>query len=45
MPLAAVDGMAVTTVEGLGNTRTGLNIVQVNSSIKVNYLRKILKKK
>lgn len=28
MPLAAVDGFAVTTVEGLGNTRDGLNPVQ-----------------
>ena len=30
MPLVAVDGFAVTTVEGLGNTRDGLNVVQVS---------------
>lgn len=29
MPLAAIDGFAVTTVEGLGNTRSGLDPVQV----------------
>ena len=31
MPLCAVDGMAVTTVEGIGSTKTVLHPVQVNN--------------
>ena len=30
-PLCSVDGMAVTTVEGIGSTRTTLHPVQVSS--------------
>lgn len=30
LPLCAVDGMAVTTVEGIGSTKTALHPVQVN---------------
>ena len=31
LPLCAVDGMAVTTVEGIGSTKTALHPVQVNT--------------
>ena len=33
LPLCAVDGMAVTTVEGIGSTKTALHPVQVNTGI------------
>ena len=33
MPLCAVDGMAVTTVEGIGSTKTALHPVQVLSDV------------
>jgi aerobic-type carbon monoxide dehydrogenase small subunit (CoxS/CutS family) len=41
MPLAAIDGMAVTTIEGLGNVRDGLDPVQVSEAI-LKKLRMIL---
>ena len=31
LPLCAVDGMALTTVEGIGSTKTTLHPVQVNT--------------
>ena len=33
MPLCAVDGMAVTTVEGIGSTKTVLHPVQVKTGL------------
>ena len=33
MPLCAVDGMAVTTVEGIGSTKTVLHPVQVKTGV------------
>ena len=33
MPLCAVDGMAVTTVEGIGSTKTVLHPVQVKAGV------------
>ena len=34
MPLCAVDGMAVTTVEGIGSTKTALHPVQVIKALR-----------